>query len=147
MWYSGNESNWYPLGCRFDPWPCSVCLGSHIAVSCGVGHRSGLDSALLWLWCGLAAAARIRVLAWELLYVALKRNTRKSKSIRLDEELYISVVFPSRCRHIKGRYRISYPWIGEREEETVWWFIGRSCMSASCIDIQAYYLKTDILNK
>ena len=23
-WLNGNESNWYPWGCRFDPWPCSI---------------------------------------------------------------------------------------------------------------------------
>jgi len=33
--------------------------------SCGVGRRCGLDPALLWLWCRLAAAAPIRPLAWE----------------------------------------------------------------------------------
>ena len=35
-----------------------------------VGHRCGLDPALLWLWCGLAAAAPIRLLAWESPYAA-----------------------------------------------------------------------------
>ena len=24
LWLSGNEPNWYPWGCRFDPWPRSV---------------------------------------------------------------------------------------------------------------------------
>ena len=37
-------------------------------VSCGVGHRHGLDPALLWLWCRLAAVALISPLAWELPY-------------------------------------------------------------------------------
>ena len=35
---------------------------------CGVGRRPGLDLALLWLWCRLAATALIRPLAWEPLY-------------------------------------------------------------------------------
>ena len=35
-----------------------------MAVSCGVGGRRGLDLALLWLWCRLAAVAPIRPLAW-----------------------------------------------------------------------------------
>ena len=39
--------------------------GSGIAVSCGVGHRRGLDPALLWLWCRLVAIAQIGPLAWE----------------------------------------------------------------------------------
>ena len=28
-------------------------------ISCGIGHRCGLDPVLLWLWCRLAAAAPI----------------------------------------------------------------------------------------
>ena len=36
--------------------------GSGIAMSCGVGHRGGLDPRLLWLWCRLAAAAGIQLL-------------------------------------------------------------------------------------
>jgi len=34
-------------------------------MSRGVGCRCGLDPALLWLWCRLAATALIRPLAWE----------------------------------------------------------------------------------
>ena len=51
-------------------------------MSCGVGHRNGLDSSLLWLWCRLAVVALIRPLAWELLYamgLALK-NKQKPES-------------------------------------------------------------------
>ena len=40
-------------------------LGSGISVSCGVGHKCGLDPSLLWLWCTLAAVALIRPLAGE----------------------------------------------------------------------------------
>ena len=40
-----------------------------MAMSCGVGHRCTLDPELLWLWCRLAAAALIRLLAWELTYM------------------------------------------------------------------------------
>ena len=50
-------------------------LAQWVAVSCGVGHRGGLDLALTWLRCRLAAAALIQPLAWELPYatgVALK---------------------------------------------------------------------------
>ena len=48
-------------------------------MSYGVGHRHGLDPALLWLWCRLAAAAPIGTLAWEFpnaAGVALKRKKR-----------------------------------------------------------------------
>ena len=39
-------------------------------MSCGVGCRCGLNAALLWLWCKLAASALIWPLAWELPYAA-----------------------------------------------------------------------------
>ena len=35
-------------------------------MSCGVVRRCGLDLALLWLWCRLAAPALVEPLAWEL---------------------------------------------------------------------------------
>ena len=53
-------------------------------MSCDVGHRCGADLALLWLWCRLAAAARIQPLAWELPYatgVALKRQKEKKEEV------------------------------------------------------------------
>jgi len=49
-------------------------------MSCGVGHRRGLDLALLWR--SLAAVALIRPLAWEHAYatsVALKSKKIKNK--------------------------------------------------------------------
>ena len=49
-------------------------------MSCGIGHRRGLDLTLLWLWCRPAAIAPIRLLAWEPPYavgVALKRQKKK----------------------------------------------------------------------
>ena len=56
-------------------------------MSCGVGHRCGLDPALvlLWLWCRPAAVAPIRPLAWEPPYaagVALKRQKDKKEKER-----------------------------------------------------------------
>ena len=51
-------------------------------MSCGVGCRHGLDPALLWLLCRLAATALIQHLAWELPYAvgaALKREKKKKK--------------------------------------------------------------------
>ena len=47
-----------------------VGYGSGIAVSCDVGRRHGSDSALLWLWCRLAAVAPIGPLDWEPPYAA-----------------------------------------------------------------------------
>ena len=51
-------------------------------MSCGVGHRCGLDPQLLWLWRKLAAVALIRPLAWELpnaARAALKQQKKKEK--------------------------------------------------------------------
>ena len=54
-------------------------------MSCGVGRRLGLDPALLWLWCKLAATGPIRPLAWEPPYAArvalemAKRQKKKKK--------------------------------------------------------------------
>ena len=50
-----------------------------IAISCGVGHRCGLDSELLWLWCRPAVTAPIRPLTWEPPYasgVALEKTKK-----------------------------------------------------------------------
>ena len=56
--------------------------GSGVAVSCGVGCRSGSDPALLWLWRRPVATAPIRALAWELPYatgMARKKEKQKQK--------------------------------------------------------------------
>ena len=50
-------------------------------MNCGVGHRHGLELAMLWLWCRPAASAPIGLLAGEPPYamgVALK-NIKKKK--------------------------------------------------------------------
>ena len=51
-------------------------------VSCAVGHRQGLDLALLWLWHRLLAEALTQPLAYKLPYAAheaLKRQKRKKE--------------------------------------------------------------------
>ena len=51
-------------------------------MSCGVGHRHGSDTVLLWLWCKLASIAPIRPLAWEPPYAegaALENAERQNK--------------------------------------------------------------------
>ena len=68
-------------------------------MSCGVGHRCGLDPALLWLWRRSVATAPIRPLAWAPPYAAgaalekAKRQNKKTimqmhvkKSLRLGVE-------------------------------------------------------------
>ena len=51
-------------------------------MSCGEGHRRGLDSALLWLWWRPVATAPIGPLSWEPSYatsVALKKDKKKKR--------------------------------------------------------------------
>ena len=53
-------------------------------MSCGVGHRRGLDLSLLWLWCRSAAIAPIGPPGWEPPHAAgapRKRKKKKSKHI------------------------------------------------------------------
>ena len=48
-------------------------------MSCGVGHRCGLDPALQWLWSKPGAAGLILPLDWELPYAvgsALKKQNK-----------------------------------------------------------------------
>ena len=54
-------------------------------MSCGVGHRCGLDLALLWLWRRPEAAALIRSLAWGPPYAASAalKIKNKNKNIKL----------------------------------------------------------------
>ena len=59
-------------------------------MSCGVDLRHGSDLVLLWLWCGLAAVAPTRPLAWEPPYAvgtALKRQKDKTNK-QTNEFLY-----------------------------------------------------------
>ena len=48
-------------------------------MSCGVVCRHGSDPALLWLWCGPAAAVLIQPLDWELPYAQV-RPFKKEKN-------------------------------------------------------------------
>ena len=67
-------------------------------MSCGVGCKSGLDPALLWLWHRPVATAPIRPLAWEPLYaagVALEKTKRKRKKKE------IQCVYPAISKIVK----------------------------------------------
>ena len=57
-------------------------------MSYGVGHRHGLDLALLWLWYRPAAIAPIQPLGWETPYASstalkIKRKKKRKKSVNL----------------------------------------------------------------
>ena len=70
-------------------------------VSCGLGHRHGLDLALLWLWHGLAATAPIRLLAWEPPYalgVALEKAKRQKKEKRKKNIGNYCFIFFNGCK-------------------------------------------------
>ena len=71
----------------FDPFPHSVGKGSDVALSCGIGHRHGLDPALLWLWRRPAATASIWPLAWEIpCATGAARQKKKREREREREE-------------------------------------------------------------
>ena len=62
--------------------------GSSVAMNCGVGHRHGSDTELLWLWCRPASVALIRPLAWKLPYataVAIKK--KKNNYLNMSSNL------------------------------------------------------------
>ena len=59
-------------------------LGIRCCCSCRVNRRCSSDRALLWLWCRPAAAAPIRLLAWELPYAAA--ICRSYAAIKREEE-------------------------------------------------------------
>ena len=62
-------------------------------MSCGVGHRSGLDPTLLWLWRRLAATALIRLLAWEPPYAAGMAQ-EKGKKTKKKKKIYLLFLGP-----------------------------------------------------
>ena len=67
-------------------------------MSCGVGHRHGLDPVLLWLWHRPVATALIRPLAWESPYAVgaaqemSKKTKKKKKNIIGDKELHYIMI-------------------------------------------------------
>ena len=61
-------------------------------MSCDVGHRCGLDLALLWLWPRLATTTLIRPQAWEPPYatgMALEKTERPKKKKKIQ---YLSMI-------------------------------------------------------
>ena len=71
-------------------------------MSCDVGHRWGLDLALLRLWRRPAATAPVGPLAWELPYVvgvALKsKNKRTNKNKKTHQKYYLlDLIFDLCC--------------------------------------------------
>ena len=71
----------------------SVGWGSGVAVSCGVGPKCSLGP--VWLW--LAAVAPIRLLAWELPYVAgaaLKSKNQNQTTFRVVAPFYTPTNWP-----------------------------------------------------
>ena len=72
-------------------------------MSCGISRRWGSDLALLWLWCGLADTAPIRLLAWKLPYAgeaALEKAKRQKKKKKKKEMCIAGVLCACVCVHI-----------------------------------------------
>ena len=57
---------------------------------CGVGHRRGSDSAMLWLWRRLVATAPMRPLAWEPPYApgAAQEMAKRQKKKKRESLLW-----------------------------------------------------------
>ena len=89
-------------------------------MSGGVGCRQDSDLALLWLWCGPAAVAPIRPLAWEPPYtlsVALK-----SKKKKLDFLLFKGwIVF--RYVYTHTTFYISFPLSADTRVVSIPWLL------------------------
>ena len=66
-------------------------------MSCGAGHRHGLDPLFLWLWLRLVATAPIRPLAWELPYATgaaqemAKRQNKKINKMQFVDNILLHV--------------------------------------------------------
>ena len=73
-------------------------------MSCGVGCRLGLDSALLWLWRGPAAIALIRPLAWEPPY-AMGMAPKKTKDERQKKKK------SNRTKSLPLHHSVSTTWV------------------------------------
>ena len=86
-------------------------------MSCGIGHRHGLDLALLWVWQRPAAAAQNQLLAWELPYasgVTLKRRKKKKKKKERKQKVKgEKMVFPQTPDPANGPLDI-YAWTSQR---------------------------------
>ena len=79
-------------------------------MSCDVGCRCGSDLALLWLWCRVAVAALIRLLAWELPHAAgaaLKRPKKEKKKTKKKQRLTVLfTVVTQMPRTVPGTYTV-----------------------------------------
>ena len=87
-------------------------------MSCGVGHRRGLDPVLLWLWRRLASAALIQPLAWEppcAMGAALKRQTNKQAKIELIRLFQDSISDIQTILGLSSREVLQGPERGERK--------------------------------
>ena len=73
-----------------------MAMSFGFAMSCDVGCRRGSDPTLLWLWHRPAAAAPIRLLAWELPYAsgaALKKKKKKKPCLRRVLNSSFAIIF------------------------------------------------------
>ena len=80
-------------------------------MSCGIGHRSGSDSTLLWLWGRPAVAAMIRPLAWVLPYATGVAVTREKKKLinklKVIEKIMVYSI-PKKVMNLTSRHRYSF---------------------------------------
>ena len=70
-------------------------------MSCGVGHRLGLDLALLWLWRKPAAIVSIRPLAWET--PCRRCSPKKDKKTKKKKKVWTTRQYKRKADQTKGR--------------------------------------------
>ena len=98
-----------------------------IALSCDVGCRRGLDTALLWLWRRPVATAPIGLLAWEPPYAVgvaqemAKKKKEKKKKKEILKALYLKSGTRQECRlsHVSKHYTESPSYIIKPERKKI----------------------------
>ena len=96
-------------------------------MSCRVGHRQGLDTALLWLWRRSVATVLIPPLAWELPYAAISLDKAlKSKNKQTNKKPQSQNTMPS----IKTTPGFLLPQSGSSDAKGT---ACRSCVGSLCL--------------
>ena len=70
-------------------------------MSCGVGHRQGLDLVLMWMWHRLAAVAPIQPLAWE-------RPCAMCAALKRQKKNYIPIRYTNKVINADDEYNVFY---------------------------------------
>ena len=105
-----------------------------VALSCGIGHRHGLDPTLLWLWCRPAAVSPIQPLAWEPPYAAVPASPpKKTPKLRTVYGIHKEVNEENNF-HLKGTKILKQKNRQKWGKEQVDFFLKKEPLQSSCRD-------------